>query len=107
MESEEQVSTKQRQIAQNARIHPEVSFTSLAYHIDLRWLHEAFQRTRKDAALGVDGQSAEDYAKDLGANLRSLLERAKSGTYFAPPVRRVHIPKGTGSETRPIGIPSF
>jgi len=107
MESEEQVSTKQRQIAQNARIHPEVGFTSLAYHIDLRWLHEAFQRTRKDAALGVDGQSAEDYAKDLGANLRSLLERAKSGTYFAPPVRRVHIPKGTGGETRPIGIPSF
>ncbi len=24
-----------------------------------------------------------------------------------PPVRRVYIPKGTGSETRPIGIPTF
>ncbi|MDF2435235.1 MAG: RNA-directed polymerase, partial [Mucilaginibacter sp.] len=39
--------------------------------------------------------------------LRSLLERAKSGTYHAPPVRRVHIPKGDGSQTRPIGIPTF
>ncbi len=107
MESEEQVSTRQRQIAQNARIHPEVSFTSLAHHIDLRWLHEAFQRTRKDAAVGVDGQTAEEYAKNLGGNLRDLLERAKAGTYFAPPVRRVYIPKGTGPESRPIGIPSF
>lgn len=101
------VSTKQRRIAELARIHPEVSFTSLAYHIDLRWLHEAYQLTRKDGAVGVDGQSAEEYAKDLGANLRNLLEQAKAGTYFAPPVRRAYIPKGTGTETRPIGIPSF
>src|SRR5260370_705625 len=39
--------------------------------------------------------------------MRWLWERAKSGTYDAPPVRRVHIPKGTGPETRPIGIPTF
>jgi len=101
------VSTKQRRIAELARIHPEVSFTSLAYHVDLRWLHEAYQRTRKDGAVGVDGQTAEEYAKDLGGNLRGLLEHAKAGTYFAPPVRRAHIPKGMGTETRPIGIPSF
>jgi RNA-directed DNA polymerase len=101
------VSTKQRQIAQNARMHPEVSFTSLAHRIDLQWLYEAYQRTRKDGAVGVDGQSAEEYAKGIGDNLRSLLERAKSGCYQAPPVRRVHIPKGTGNETRPIGIPTF
>src|SRR5207253_8858362 len=45
--------------------------------------------------------------KDLAGNLQSLEDRAKSGTYQAPPVRRVHIPKGTGGETRPIGIPTF
>ncbi len=101
------VSTKQRRIAELAKIHPEVSFTSLAHHIDLRWLYEAYQRTRKDAAVGVDGQTAGEYAKDLGDNLRNLLERAKAGTYVAPPVKRVYIPKGTAGETRPIGIPSF
>ena len=47
------------------------------------------------------------YAADLRANLRSLLDRATSGTYRAPPVRRVPIPKGTAGATRPIGIPTF
>jgi group II intron reverse transcriptase/maturase len=84
-----------------------MSFTSLAHHLDLRLLHEAYQRTRKDGAVGVDGQTAQDYAANLRDNLQGLLDRAKSGTYRAPPVRRVHIPKGTGSETRPIGIPTF
>jgi retron-type reverse transcriptase len=84
-----------------------MGFTSLAHHIDLRWLYEAYCRTRTDGATGVDGQTAADYAANLEDNLRSLLERAKSGTYRAPPVRRVHIPKGTGPETRPVGIPTF
>jgi RNA-directed DNA polymerase len=107
MESEQHVLTKQRRIADLARIHPQVSFSSLAYHMDLEWLYEAYCRTRKDAAVGVDGQTAQEYAKSLGANLKELLERAKSGNYFAPPVRRVNIPKGRGKETRPIGIPTF
>ncbi|MBA7711116.1 hypothetical protein ES703_120070 [subsurface metagenome] len=102
------VSTKQQRIAELARIHPEVSFTSLAYHIDLRWLYEAYKRTRKDGAVGVDEQTAEEYAKDLGNSLKLLLERAKSGRYVAQPVRRAHIPKdSSGKELRPIGIPTF
>src|SRR5271167_249541 len=100
------VSTKQRRIAELARQSPEMGFTSLAYFIDIDWLREAYRRTRKDGAVGVDGQSGEDYAVNLEDNLRSLLERAKSGTYQAPPVRRVHIPKSDG-QTRPIGIPTF
>jgi group II intron reverse transcriptase/maturase len=84
-----------------------MAFTSLAHLIDLDWLHEAYRLTRKDGAVGVDGQSADEYAVNLESNLRSLLERAKSGTYLAQPVRRAHIPKGSGHETRPIGIPTF
>jgi group II intron reverse transcriptase/maturase len=68
---------------------------------------EAYARTRKDGAAGVDGRTAKEYAKSLRENLRDLHERFKSGLYKAPPVRRVHIPKGSGSETRPIGIPTF
>jgi retron-type reverse transcriptase len=56
----------------------------------------------------VDGQTATDYEADLLGNRQGLVDRAKSGTYRAPPVRRVHIPKGAGTtETRPLGIPTF
>ena len=101
------ISTKLERIAKLAKEAPGMAFTTLAHHIDLDWLKEAYRRTRKDGATGVDGQTAGEYAANLEGNLRSLLERAKSGTYRAPPVRRVHIPKGDGSQTRPIGIPAF
>jgi group II intron reverse transcriptase/maturase len=85
-----------------------MGFTSLAHLMDIEWLHEAWRRTRKDGAAGVDGQTAAGYEQELEGNLRSLLDRAKSGTYRAPPVRRVHIPKGgSATETRPIGIPTL
>lgn len=83
-----------------------MAMRTLAHLIDVAWLHEAFRRTRKDGAVGVDGQSGEDFARDLTKNLRSLHERAKAGTYRAPPVRRVNIPKGDG-RMRPLGIPTF
>ena len=103
----ETVSTRQQRIAELAKQSPQMAFTSLNHHLDLDWLHEAYRRTRKDGAVGVDGQTAADYEKHLEGNLRSLLERAKSGTYRAPPVRRTYIPKGTGGDTRPIGIPTL
>jgi group II intron reverse transcriptase/maturase len=101
------VYTKRQRIAELAKQAPQMGFTSLAYHIDEAWLYEAYLHTRPDGAVGVDGQTIQDFNQDLGGNLRRLLDQAKSGTYRAPPVRRVHIPKGTGSETRPIGIPTF
>ena len=79
---------------------------TLAHHIDVDWLKEAHRLTRKDGAKGVDGMTADEYSRDLENNLRSLHERAKMGTYRAPPVRRVNIPKGDG-RMRPIGIPTF
>jgi len=102
------VSTKQQRVAELAKLSPQMGFTSLAYLMDIDWLQEAFRRTRKDGATGVDGQTSTDYEKDLETNLQALLDRAKSGTYQAPPVRRAQIPKGgSATETRPIGIPTL
>ncbi len=102
------VSTKQQRVAQLAKQSPQMGFTSLAHLMDIDWLHEAYRRTRKDAAAGVDGMTAEHYEANLESNLAGLLDRVKAGTYRAPPVRRVHIPKGnSATETRPIGIPTL
>lgn len=102
------VFTKQRRIAMLAAESPQRALTSLNHYLDIDWLREAFRRTRKDGAPGIDGQSWSDYGANLEENLQSLLDRAKSGTYRAPPVRRVHIPKGgSTTETRPIGIPTI
>lgn len=102
------VSPQQERIAALAKRSPQMAFTSLAYLMDVDWLKEAYRRTRKDGAVGVDGVTVDDYEQDLEGHLKSLLDRAKSGTYRAPPVRRVHIPKGGSStETRPLGIPTL
>jgi hypothetical protein len=55
----------------------------------------------------VDGQTSGEYEERLEENLRSLLDRFKSGQYKAPPVRRTYVPKGDGKQQRPIGIPTF
>jgi RNA-directed DNA polymerase len=103
----EDISTRLQRIAELAQEAPERAFLSLAHHIDIELLREAYRRTRKNGAPGIDGQTAEQYAANLEENLQSLLDRFKSGRYQAPPVRRVYIPKGDGSKTRPIGIPTF
>lgn len=100
------VSTKLQRIAELARKAPTMAIRTLAHHIDVEFLRVAYQQTRKDGAVGVDEQTAADYAANLEVNLRALLDRFKSGTYRAPPVRRVEIPKGDGT-TRPLGIPTF
>jgi RNA-directed DNA polymerase len=75
----ESVSTRFQRIAQLAREDRERSFVSLAHHIDIDFLREAYRRTRKDGAPGVDGQTAAAYEENLEENLQSLLDRFKSG----------------------------
>jgi RNA-directed DNA polymerase len=104
----DRVSTRQQRIAERAKQFPEAGFTSLAHLMDYYWMVAAAARTRRDGAVGVDGLTCADYeGEHRPAWLADLLDRAKSGAYQAPPVRRAHIPKGTGPETRPIGIPTY
>jgi group II intron reverse transcriptase/maturase len=105
--SSSSISPGLQRIAELARNNRQWAFTTLAHHIDLELLQEAYRHTRKGGALGVDGETAETYAVDLEANLRRLLERLHRGTYHAPPVRRAYIPKADGRRLRPIGIPTF
>lgn len=102
----ESVSTKRARIAENAREHPERVFTTLNHNLDIDWLEAAYRQTRKDGAPGADGITAKQYERNLRTNLENLLERLKSGTYRAPAVRRVYIPKDDGT-SRPLGIPTF
>jgi group II intron reverse transcriptase/maturase len=103
----EYVCTIQQRIAELARERPQECFTALNHYLTVDWLKAAYDRVKPDSAPGVDGQSWSDYGKNLDENLHRLLQRAKSGSYFAPPVKRVHIPKGDGPETRGIGMPTI
>ena len=100
------ITPRLQRIAELSRITETAPLTTLAHHIDLDFLHEAYRRTRKGGAVGVDGQTGEDFAVDLDGNLRALLDAFKSGQYRAPPVRRTYIPKADG-RLRPLGIPTF
>jgi RNA-directed DNA polymerase len=103
----EDISTRLQRIAQLAREDPQRAFLSLSHYVDVGFLHEAYRRTGKDGAAGVDGQTAAEYEEKLRENLQDLCARFKSGRYKAPPVRRTYIPKGDGTASRPIGIPTF
>jgi retron-type reverse transcriptase len=72
-----------------------------------REVWEAYKQVKANqGAAGVDGQSIEDFEKDLSNNLYRIWNRMSSGTYFPPPVRRVDIPKGDSGKKRPLGIPA-
>lgn len=97
------LSTKLLKVTERANWDPQAQMRSIAHVIDQGVLKEAFGRIRKDAAVGVDGATKEQYGERLEENLRALHERMKGGQYRHQPIRRVHIPKAPG-KTRPIGI---
>jgi RNA-directed DNA polymerase len=100
------VSTKQVSIANTARKYPHEAITVLHPYLDEHWLWEASDRVRKNSASGVDRQGHADYELGKEERLKALMTKAKDGSYRAPPVKRVYIPKGNGEE-RGIGIPTF
>lgn len=100
------VSTRLQLIAEQARRRPDWVFTNLAHLIDVQLLWEAYRRTRKASAPGVDGVTAAEYRVNLVANLSKLHERLRRQQYYAPPVKRTYREKEDGSR-RPIGMPAF
>src|SRR3954462_14107058 len=69
---------------------------------------EAWRRVRANkGAPGVDGQDLEAFEADLADNLYKIWNRMSSGSYFAPPVRAVGIPKPHGGGVRMLGVPTI
>ena len=99
------VTPKLQRIAAQAARDPTRVFTTLAHLIDVDFLREAYHRTRKSSAPGIDGVTAQEYAEHLDENLHDLHERLRSGGYQAPPVERVWLDKADGGQ-RPIGQPT-
>jgi RNA-directed DNA polymerase len=72
-----------------------------------REVWEAYKQVKANhGAAGVDGQSIEDFDRELSKNHYRIWNRMFSGSYFPQPVRRVDIPKGDAGETRPLGVPT-
>jgi RNA-directed DNA polymerase len=90
-------------VAERAKRHPDQRILALAHLIDEPALERAFRGLRRDAAVGVDGVTVEQYGGQLAANLQALRARMKAGQYRHQPIRRVNIPKENGA-SRPIGI---
>src|SRR5436309_334295 len=74
-----------------------------------KWeVKEAWEEVRANkGAPGVDGESIDEFEKDLRNNLYKVWNRMSSGSYFPSPVRAVEIPKPHGGGTRMLGIPTI
>ena len=92
-------------IAKKAKERPQYRFRNLYTMLNEDFLKECWRDIRKDAAYGVDRVSAEEYEKNLDANIADLVNRLKQKRYRAKLVRRKYIPKGDG-RMRPLGIPA-
>lgn len=67
---------------------------------------EAYKKVKSNGgSAGVDHQSLSEFDKVRSKELYKLWNRLSSGSYLAPKIKRVTIPKGNGS-TRPLGIPT-
>lgn len=100
------MSTVEMQIAERSRKFPGEALTNLNQFIDEELLEDCFKLLNKRSASGVDGQTWQDYNENRKEKIAQLLSAFKSGTYRAPNIRRVYIPKGDGKQ-RPLGLPTI
>lgn len=93
-------------VMERARREPGARFHTLAHLIDVPALERSYRRQRKNAAVGVDGVTKQQYGEALEANLCDLHERMRTMRYRHRPLKRVYIPKGP-KQTRAIGVSVF
>jgi RNA-directed DNA polymerase len=105
--SRNRMTTKLEQIRAKATAEHKLRFTSLAHLLTPEFLSETWRQMNRRGASGVDGETTTEFERELETRVQDIYARLKTGTYQAPPVRRVEIPKGPGKVgTRPLGIPT-
>jgi RNA-directed DNA polymerase len=101
------MSTQLDRIAAKAKADRKVRFTSLAHLLTPAFLMDTWRQMNRRGASGIDGESTQQFERELETRVQDICARLQAGTYRAPPVRRVAIPKGPGKVgTRPLGIPT-
>lgn len=76
------------------------------FSIPKRDVVTAFERVKANkGTYGIDGQTIEEFEKNLKDNLFKIWNRMSSGSYIPKPVKAVPIPKKNGG-TRILGIPT-
>lgn len=91
-------------VRQAAKGNEQLKFTALLHHINIDLLRNSYYRLKRQAAPGVDGVVWQDYGEGLEERLTDLHGRIHRRAYRAKPSLRKWIPKGDGSQQRPLGI---
>ncbi len=100
------MSTVELQIAERSRKHKQEPLTNVSQFIDVAMLRNSYNSLNKNSSAGVDGKSWHNYSLESELRLPDLLTEFKTGSYVAPSIRRVYIPKGKMGK-RPLGIPTI
>ena len=97
------MTTKLARITELSTQNPDMVFTSIGHLINKELLKSCHEKMDGTKAVGIDGITKEEYAKNLDANLQNLVNRLKNKSYKPKPARRVEIPKDNG-KMRPLCI---
>ncbi len=92
--------TKLERISKLAENDSDLKFTSLAHLLDEKNLKKCYRELGKNKAPGVDGETWDEYGKDLDGNISDLVERLKAKKYWPKPVKRTYIPKEGKDEAK-------
>jgi len=101
----ESVQTSLQAIAKKASEQAGYRFRNLFGMLNEEMLRDSWRYIRKNAASGVDRESAKEYEQNLEENIQQLVDELKRKRYRAKNVLRRNIPKGNGKFRR-LGIPA-
>ena len=98
------MSTYKLQIAERARERKREALHSLNQFITEELLFNCYKQLNKNSASGTDGENWYEFGIGASEQIPALLNKFKTGTYHAPSIRRMYIPKDNKEGKRALGI---